>query len=106
MRRLGVRVALLSLALGACQYDVPITSSPTRKVQEQLLADWRSTDGKEELKLRGLDDSTYIVYYDGDLFALTTPTSRKHLSRPFRTSTRAIANMLTWFGSSQMMASI
>jgi len=68
MRRLGVTVALLSLALGACQYDVPITSSPTRKVQEQLLADWRSTDGKEELKLRRLDDSIYIVYYDGDLF--------------------------------------
>jgi len=64
-------------------------------VREQLLADWRSTDGKEELKLRGLDDSTYIVYYDGDLFALTTPTSRKHLSRPFRTSTRTIANMLS-----------
>ena len=68
MRRLGVTVALLSLALGACQYDVPITSSPTRKVREQLLADWRSTDGKEELKLRRLDDSIYIVYYDGDLF--------------------------------------
>ena len=68
MRRLGVRVALLSLALGACQYDVPITSSPTRKVHEQLLGDWRSSDGKEELKLRRLDDSVYIVYYDGDLF--------------------------------------
>ncbi len=68
MRRLGVTVALFSLALGACQYDVPITSSPTRKVREQLLADWRSTDGKEELKLRRLDDSIYIVYYDGDLF--------------------------------------
>jgi hypothetical protein len=27
-----------------------------------------STDGKEKLKLRSLDDSTYIVYYDGDLF--------------------------------------
>ena len=37
-------------------------------MREQLLADWRSTDGKEELKLRRLDDSIYIVYYDGDLF--------------------------------------
>jgi hypothetical protein len=68
MRRLGVTVALFSLPLGACQYDVPITSSPTRKVQEQLLGDWRSSDGKEELKLRRLDDGVYIVYYDGDLF--------------------------------------
>ena len=37
-------------------------------MQEQLLGDWRSSDGKEELKLRRLDDSVYIVYYDGDLF--------------------------------------
>jgi hypothetical protein len=68
MHRLGVTFVLFSLALGACQYDVPITSSPTRKVREQLLGDWRSSDGKEELKLRRLDDSIYIVYYDGDLF--------------------------------------
>jgi len=52
----------------ACQDDIPITSAPTRKVQEQLLGDWRSNDGKEELKLRSLDDSIYIVNYDGDLF--------------------------------------
>src|SRR6186997_1144384 len=68
MHRLGVTSVLFSLALGACQYDVPITSSPTRKVREQLLGNWRSSDGKEELKLRRLDDSIYIVYYDGDLF--------------------------------------
>ena len=66
--RVGVAIALCSLAFAACQYDVPITSAPTRELQEQLLGDWRSTDGKEELKLRSLDDSTYIVYYDGDLF--------------------------------------
>src|SRR5207237_9101888 len=40
----------------------------TRKVQERLLDDWTSTDGKEEMKGRKLDDSGYIVYYDGDLF--------------------------------------
>jgi hypothetical protein len=37
-------------------------------VQEQLLGDWTSGDGKEKLKLRKLDESIYIVYYDGDLF--------------------------------------
>ena len=68
MHRLGVTFVLFSLALGACQYDVPITSSPTRKVREQLLGNWRSSDGNEELKLRRLDDGVYIVYYDGDLF--------------------------------------
>ena len=66
--RIGVAIGLCSLAFTACQYDVPITSTPTRKVQEQLLGNWRSSDGKEELKLRKLDDSVYIVYYDGDLF--------------------------------------
>lgn len=37
-------------------------------MQEQLLGDWTSADGTEKLKLRSLDDSIYIVYYDGDLF--------------------------------------
>jgi hypothetical protein len=37
-------------------------------VQERLIGDWTSTDGKEKLKLRSLGDSVYIVYYDGDLF--------------------------------------
>ncbi|MGC1323079.1 MAG: hypothetical protein WA849_12920 [Candidatus Udaeobacter sp.] len=37
-------------------------------MQEQLLGNWTSADGKEKLKLRSLDDSIYIVYYDGDLF--------------------------------------
>ena len=68
LRVVGVAIGLCSLAFTACQYEVPITSSPTRKVQERLLGDWRSSDSKEELKLRRLDDSIYIVYYDGDLF--------------------------------------
>ena len=33
-----------------------------------MLGDWTSADGREKLKLRSLDDSIYIVYYDGDLF--------------------------------------
>jgi len=66
--RVGIAIGLCCLALAACQYEAPITSAPTRKVQEQLLGNWRSGDGKEELKLRKLDDSVYIVYYDGDLF--------------------------------------
>ena len=63
-----VVIGLCVLAFTACQYEVPITSAPTQKVQEQLLGNWRSTDGKEELKLRRLDDGVYIVYYDGDIF--------------------------------------
>jgi hypothetical protein len=37
-------------------------------VQEQLLGNWSSSDGKEKMRVRRLDDSVYIVYYDGDLF--------------------------------------
>jgi hypothetical protein len=69
-RRLGfgIAVCLCILAFSGCEYEVPITPSPTRKVQERLLGDWTSTDGKEKMKVRKLDDSVYIVYYDGDLF--------------------------------------
>ena len=56
------------LAFTGCEYEVPITSSPTRKVQERLLGDWVSLDGKENMKVRRLDENIYIVYYDGDLF--------------------------------------
>ena len=66
--RIGVAIGLCSLAFTACQYDVPITLNPTRKVEQRLLGDWISLDGRENLKVRSLDDSVYIVYYDGDLF--------------------------------------
>jgi hypothetical protein len=56
------------LAFSGCQYDVPITPTPTRKVQEQLLGNWVSLDGKENMRVRRSDDSTYVVYCDGDLF--------------------------------------
>jgi len=69
-RSLGfwVSICLCVLVFSACNYEVPITSSPTRKVQEQLLGNWVSWDGKENMRVRRLDDSTYVVYYDGDLF--------------------------------------
>jgi hypothetical protein len=64
----GVTICLCILVFNACEYEVPITSSPTRKVQGQLLGNWVSLDGKENMRVRRLDDSTYVVYYDGDLF--------------------------------------
>jgi hypothetical protein len=60
--------AVVCLCVSACNYEVPITSSPTHKVQEQLVGNWVSLDGKENMRVRQLDDSTYVVYYDGDLF--------------------------------------
>ena len=64
----GVAICLCVLVFSACNYEVPITSSPTRKLQEELLGNWVSLDGKENMRVRRLDDSTYVVYYDGDLF--------------------------------------
>jgi hypothetical protein len=64
----GIAVSLCILAFTACEYEVPITSSPTRKVQERLLGNWISQDGKEHMRVRRLDENIYIVYYDGDLF--------------------------------------
>jgi hypothetical protein len=61
-------IAACFVACTACQYDVPITTAPTRKVQEQLLGNWTSADGKEHMNVRRLDENTYVVYYDGDLF--------------------------------------
>jgi hypothetical protein len=37
-------------------------------VQEPILGNWVSLDGKENMRVRRLDDSIYVVYYDGDLF--------------------------------------
>jgi hypothetical protein len=65
---LGVVSCLCILTFSACNYDVPITASPTGKVQGQLLGNWVSLDGKENMRVRRLDDSAYVVYYDGDLF--------------------------------------
>jgi hypothetical protein len=64
----GVAIGLCALAFTACQYDVPITSGATRNVEQRLLGDWISLDGEENMKVRALDDSNYVVYYDGDLF--------------------------------------
>ncbi|PYJ34488.1 MAG: hypothetical protein DME79_04155, partial [Verrucomicrobia bacterium] len=52
----GAIVLLCIFAFTACDYEVPITSSPTRKVQEQLVGDWTSADGKEQMKVRRLDE--------------------------------------------------
>jgi len=66
--RLSVIGVAVSLCIGACEYEVPITPNHTRKVQEQLLGNWVSLDGKENMRVRRWEESTYVVYYDGDLF--------------------------------------
>lgn len=62
--------AACCLCLSGCDgdYAVPITSSPTRKINQRLLGNWVSKGGTEKMKVRKFDDSNYIVSYDGDLY--------------------------------------
>lgn len=64
---LGIVAAVCCLAFSGCEYEVPITTRPTRKVEEKLLGDWGSKDGKDKMKVRKLDDSIYIVSYNESL---------------------------------------
>ena len=64
----GIIAAACFLALSGCEYEVPLTAKPTLKVDEKLVGDWISKDGKDKMKVRRLDDSIYIVSYNGDLF--------------------------------------
>jgi hypothetical protein len=63
-------VVVCCLSFSACDgdYSVPITSGPTRKIDQRLLGNWVSKDGTDKVKVRRLDNSVYIVSYNGDLF--------------------------------------
>lgn len=68
----ALRCAFVACVLGliACDYDVPITTTPTGPVDERLLAEWTlvSPGKSEHMKIRKFDDSNYVVSYDGDLY--------------------------------------
>jgi hypothetical protein len=71
-RNSTLAISIAFLALLGCEYDVPITSEPTRKIEPTLLGDWTSThlnnnDCKERLKVRKYDESSYIISLDGNL---------------------------------------
>jgi len=60
------------LFLSGCNYEVPLTAKPTRKVDPQLIGDWVAVDkdSKEEelMFVRKLDDVTYVVAMDKDIY--------------------------------------
>lgn len=60
-------IVLVVLTVG-CDYDVPITSKPTRRIDERLVGNWTSSDGKEHMTVRKYDDYHLIVFSDGGLF--------------------------------------
>jgi hypothetical protein len=54
--------------LAGCIYDVPVTASATRNIDARLIGDWTSEDGKENLKVRELTGTTYLLLLNGDPF--------------------------------------
>lgn len=57
------------LAFTACNYDAPLTAKPTHAVDARLLGDWLGgDDGKDAMHVRKLDDSTYVVALDKDIY--------------------------------------
>jgi len=68
MRRLLLAFALLA---ASCNYDVPISGTPSRHVEPRLIGAWTATgdDGKaEHMTVREWDADHYAVQYDGDVF--------------------------------------
>lgn len=61
-----------ALALAGCNYDVPLTAKPTHKIDARLLGEWvvvdKDTKNEEHLSVRQLDDTTYVVTFDGDIY--------------------------------------
>ncbi len=74
--RVCQKLALVAVAVVCClsfsgcegDYAVPITSGPTRKIDQRLLGNWVSKDGTDKIKVRSLDASIYIISYNGDLY--------------------------------------
>jgi hypothetical protein len=67
--RLLVSVVLTALCLAACNYDAPLTAKPTRKIDERLLGNWLGgEEGKDPMHVRKLDDTTYVVAFDKDIY--------------------------------------
>ena len=64
----GFLAALASAVFAGCIFEVPITLTPTRKVDEKLLGNWVSVKGREKMNVRKLDESVYIISYDGELY--------------------------------------
>jgi hypothetical protein len=69
--RRSVLALLAALLLAGCDFRVPLTSAPTRPVQARLLGDWveiTAEKDRDRLGIRRLDDATYIVVLNGDVY--------------------------------------
>lgn len=64
--------ALGALFLAGCNYTVPVTAEPTRKIDARLLGNWVAVDkdsAKEDvMRVRAWDEAHYAVGMDNDLY--------------------------------------
>jgi hypothetical protein len=68
MRARAMACMLVACVVSGCIYDAPITASGTRNIDARLVGDWTSEDGKENLKVRELTGTTYLLVLNGDPF--------------------------------------
>ncbi len=62
-------LGVIGLVLAGCNYEVALTAKPTRKIDERLLGVWLGGDeGKDPMTVRRLDDSTYAIAMDDDIY--------------------------------------
>ena len=62
-------LGVIGLLVAGCNYEVALTAKPTRKIDERLLGVWLGgEDGKDTMTVRRLDDSTYVVAMDKDIY--------------------------------------
>ena len=67
---LGAVAAIIGgLILTGCEYEIPIASLPSRPVEVKLTGNWLSVDGKDTLRVRQLDDITYVISYNQELYS-------------------------------------
>ena len=63
-------VALLSLLLFSCHYDLSLTAEPTRAADQRLSGTWTmvAPEKDEKMDIRLYDESHYVIAYNGDLY--------------------------------------
>ena len=64
--------SVIVFCLSGCNYDFPLTATPTRKIDVRLLGDWVAIDAGNEkpdvLHVRQFDDSTYVVSLENEIY--------------------------------------
>ncbi len=72
MKSLVLAACLAALCCSGCNYDFALTEQPTQKIDGRLIGNWVAVDkdnGKQEsMQVRRLDDSTYVVAFDNDIY--------------------------------------